>query len=425
MANKESIINIEKDTNIHLESEKLSRYFFCFIWFLYAVVYMAKNCYNGALASIVSDGVLTKSQIGLISAMFYVTYTPLQVVGGFVADKYSPVRMIKLGLLGAALINLVIFLNQNYYVMLIAWTLNGAIQFAIWPSIFKIISSQLVKANRIKMIFYISFSSTAGLVMSYMLAAVVTDWRYNFFISFVVLLAFFIGIHFFAKKLNPHMAHDKKEPEDEKKKALPEEKTKISTVRLFAKSGFFPIVISLTIAIIVSQSRSSLAPIMFVENYDNVSPSLGNILNVVFIFSTLVGCLIAKKATKKTKNEPKAMIIISLAMLPPLFGCTFIGTLPVFAIAVFLCLVAVLEAANTLLRNYFNLNFIKYGKSGAAAGLSNAGGSFGFFVAAYVMPRIAELFGWKTLIALWPMLICVSVIFLVISVRMVKRFKEL
>lgn len=63
-------IDVERDTNIHLENRKVSRIFFWFLWAAYAVVYMAKNCYNGSLASIVSEGILTKSQTGFITAMF-------------------------------------------------------------------------------------------------------------------------------------------------------------------------------------------------------------------------------------------------------------------------------------------------------------------------------------------------------------------
>lgn len=109
MSHADNQIRMDRDVNIHLESRGKSRAFFLFIWFLYAIVCMTKNCYNGAMASIVSDGILTKSQTGLISAMFYVAYAPLQVFGGFLADKFSSERMIKIGLIGAALANGVIF----------------------------------------------------------------------------------------------------------------------------------------------------------------------------------------------------------------------------------------------------------------------------------------------------------------------------
>ena len=48
--------------DIHLENKKLSREFFLFLWLMYSVIYMTKNCFGSAMASIVADGILTKSQ---------------------------------------------------------------------------------------------------------------------------------------------------------------------------------------------------------------------------------------------------------------------------------------------------------------------------------------------------------------------------
>ena len=136
MMRSELGIDIEHDVNIHLENRKESRYFFVFISIMYAVVYMTKNCYNGAMAGIVEAGVMTKSQTGLITAIFYLVYAPMQIVGGKAADKFSPEKLIKIGLLGGAFSNLIIFLNQNYYVMLAVWTFNAIIQFGLWKAFF-------------------------------------------------------------------------------------------------------------------------------------------------------------------------------------------------------------------------------------------------------------------------------------------------
>ena len=145
--------------SMHLENKSVSKKFFWMLWVMYAVVYMTKSCYSGAMASIVHEGVLTKSQTGLITASFYFVYAPLQILGGIFADKYNPEKMIKIGLIGSGVANLIIFCNQNYYVMLLAWMFNAVVQFAIWPSVFKIMASQLPRSERKKNAFYMSFCS--------------------------------------------------------------------------------------------------------------------------------------------------------------------------------------------------------------------------------------------------------------------------
>ena len=102
-------------SNIHFENRKVSRKFFALVWCMYVMVYMTKSCFSAAMASIVYEGTMTKSQTGFITAMFFLVYAPLQIVGGIFADRYDPHKLIKIGLLGGSIANLIVFLNQNYY----------------------------------------------------------------------------------------------------------------------------------------------------------------------------------------------------------------------------------------------------------------------------------------------------------------------
>ena len=414
-------IDVEKDVNIHLEDRNKSLSFFWFIWLLYAVVYMTKNCYNGAMASIVAEGTLTKSQTGLISAMFYLVYAPLQIVGGMISDRFSPERMIKIGLVGAALANAVIFFNQNYYVMMGAWIFNAAVQFGIWPSVFKIISAQLVRSERKKMVYLISFSSYGGMILSYIIAAVVHAWEYNFAVSAVSLLALAVGLHLFERKLTPFWKWDaplKAAAED-----VDAGLKKIPTKKIFRASGLFFVVIGVIFATTVNQSRSSLAPIMFVENYNSISPSVGNFLNIFTILASMSGTLIAGKFLSNVKNEVTVICIVYGFMLPLLAICRFVGVLPVPMIMICLCAVAAMDSVNATMRNYYNVHFAKYGKSGTVAGICNAGMSLSFMIAAYVMPKLVELYGWSALITLWPVLIAISIALNLFAIRPCRKFR--
>ena len=127
-------MHLLSDTNIHLENKRVSRMFFIFLWLLYALVYMTKSCFAGALSKIVAEGALTLTQASWINASFYFVYAPLQVLGGIFADKYSPEKLITIGLLGSAVANLVIFFNQSFTIILLCWIFNAIIQFGLWPS---------------------------------------------------------------------------------------------------------------------------------------------------------------------------------------------------------------------------------------------------------------------------------------------------
>ncbi len=421
METLQKTVNLDSDVNVHLESKKISRHFFLFVWILYTVICMSKSTFNGALSSIVSEGLLTKSQTGFITAMFYAVYAPLQIIGGMIADKRSPELLIKIGLIGAAISNTVIFFNQSYTVMLAAWCFNGAVQFGIWPSIFKIISSQLVRSDRKMMSYYISFPATVGLMLSYLLVAVVPHWRYSFLVSAVLLLFFGVGLHIYESHLNPYMKWDRFENIKAENVTMP---TSYGVKGIFLKSGFFFVVVAILFSITVNQSKKSLSSIMFVETYDNVSASLGNILTVVLLVAGLVGTVIAGKLVKHIKNQLLSMALICTVQLPLLFLCSYVGNISITFIVVILCITVVLESIEGLIRTNYTMTFAKYGKSGTAAGILNAAMSASYMLAAYVIPLLVEKLGWRAVIFIWLGMMLLSATLLLIASIKHKIFEK-
>ena len=63
--------NYVMNKNKYLESKRLSILLFIFLFLLYAVVYMTKNMFSSAMAIIVEDGFMTKSQTGMINAVYW------------------------------------------------------------------------------------------------------------------------------------------------------------------------------------------------------------------------------------------------------------------------------------------------------------------------------------------------------------------
>lgn len=410
--------------NVHFEYAKVSRRFFWFLWLTYMLVYMTKSCFSAAMASIVAEGALTKSQTGLITSVFYIIYAPLQILGGVFADKYDPEKLVKISLLGAAVANTVIFFNQNYYVMLIAWAFCALAQFPLWTSIFKIISSQLYYKDRKSSVFYISFSSSAGLISAYLVAALISKWQYNFLISAVVLFGLAISFHIICENVGDYMIPDvtfnKKEKKTEKDAGQP------STFSLFVKSGFAFIVIISFCRIVVANAVNTLSPTMLMESYDGVSAGIGNLLNILVLGAGVVGTVLARTVIypKLIKNEVKAILLLFAVSLIPCIVLIFIGEVSI-AVAVFMMgVVACTLTAATYLSSMCEMHFAKYGKNGTAAGVMNSATSFGIVVQSYGVALLADNFSWNTV-----MLVLVSVVLLALLLCLAvyplwKRFKK-
>ena len=404
---------------VHLENKKISKQFYLIIWIEYALIYMTKNCFSAAMASIVYEGVLSKTQTGLINAIFFVFYGPLQIVGGIFADRYDPEKLIKIGLVSSGIINLLLFFFHSYAAMLVLWGLNGIAQFAVWPAIVKIITSQLAPGDRKSGAFYIAYASIGGLLLSYLTAALITRWEYNFLVSGIILLVMAILWIAECRSVDRYMIADNQDTISRNKETVP----KGSVGKLFLRSGFIFSVIYFFFRTVVDQSVKSFSPTMLTELYPGITPSIGNLLNLLIIGATMLGAILIRKLYPKyIKSELTGVLLMSLISLPACGILILAGKSQLAVTVVCLCAVSCFLNCSTVLLNCGNTHFSKYGKSATAAGILNAVASVAFIFVNYVMSLIADLSGWKTVLQTLFGLLIVGTLIVCIAVPAWKRF---
>ncbi len=395
---------------------------------MYAIVYMTKNCFGAAMADLVAEGVLTKTQTGIISGSFYLIYTPLQILAGIAVDRYNPERLLKFGLIGGAVANVIIFFNHNFYVMLIAWCLNAIVQFAMWPAVFKIISSQLVRSDRSRMVFLISFSSAGGLLFGYIVAAIIPSWEYNFAISSAALFALAVALHIICRCLSPHVVADRDVlTASSGAIGVPTDLPKMSTWRLFVASGLVFILPVVVIRSMLGQSLQTIPPTMLMECYPSlVTPTIGNLLNTIIILAGMCGTLLVRTVLypRFIHNEIKGHLGFFVAALPLAAALMFVGRISMWAIIPSICILLMMMSACSLLVHYFNVYFTPYGKNGLVAGVVNAAASLGIVLQNYAMLPLADYLGWRAVTVSWFIMIALSAVCIIFAVRPAKRFHD-
>lgn len=413
---------VRSGVNMHIKDDRTSMLFFLFIAFLYSVVAMTKNCFSSALAAIVSEGIMTKSQTGLITSAFYIVYGPLQIVGGILADKHNPEHLIKIGLAGSLIANTIIFLNHNYYIMLGAWVFNGISQMALYPAMFKIVTSQLSLNWRRKGIYYFSFTTAIGLVFGYISAAFITSWEYNFLLSAVASLVLFVALDVVYRQVSKQM-----EPDETSKVVTQEQEIeKISSIKLFAKSGFLFLLPVCLLRYMVDNSIKTFTPTMLMESYSNMGVTTSNLLNIFIIISGLLGMMLVRKFffPRLVRNEVAMLIILFIVILPLTFVIKLTGKLDVWMIMVAMCATSALMSGTTLMNGFINGSFSKYGKNGTAAGLFNSASSIGVVVQSYGFTYLADSFGWSAVTTVYVIGVCVCIFFSLCAYPLWKKYKN-
>ncbi len=412
--------------NKFLRDAKKSICLFLLVFIAYALIYMTKNCYSAAMASIVDEGVMSKSETGLIAAMFYLIYAPFQIVGGIAVDRYPADKLVLIGILGAGISNFLIYFIDSYVGMIIIWSFNAIIQFGVWPGIFKIVSTQLKPEHRTSGIFYISMASTVGLVLSYLCAALIKYWKFNFLFSAVVLFiltaVFFIMYTFIDKS----MVRESSVTEvDEAPRDGESVKSKShSPWGLMLAAGIPFLLVVDVIHSMVNLGIKALAPVMLMESYEAVSPALANVLNIILILAGPVGLFISHTPVFRRLASPVAMSVLLGIMLPLLGVVAFIGKIHIAFVIVALTLIMICAGAMSIFFSYISRTFAQFGCVGTLTGTFNCMASLGIVLANYVFARVAESYGWQFTVICWVAVVALALLLALVSIPVWSKFKN-
>ena len=85
--------------------------------FTYIMICFARSNYAASIAYIVQEKIFTKPQSGLISSAFWVLYGIGVLFGGRLVDKFSPYKLIGIGIFATMISNIIIafyYFFSNY-----------------------------------------------------------------------------------------------------------------------------------------------------------------------------------------------------------------------------------------------------------------------------------------------------------------------
>ncbi|WP_153071282.1 MFS transporter, partial [Escherichia coli] len=76
------------------------------IWLGYALFYFTRKSFNAAVPEILASNVLTRSDIGLLATLFYITYGLSKFFSGIVSDRSDARYFMGLGLIATGVVNI-------------------------------------------------------------------------------------------------------------------------------------------------------------------------------------------------------------------------------------------------------------------------------------------------------------------------------
>ena len=410
--------------NAHTKEQKMSRTLFFVCWIVYAVICMTKNAFGASMVSIIGEGFLTKSLAGTINASYYVFYGGAQLIFVKLVGRVSPVKLINMSLFGALISMIGFAVADNFYVMLVLWSLTGLLQFAVWPAVIRIMSEYLVPEHRGKAMIYIAFAYCTGMLANYGAAALIlkfSGWRMIFNVFFILIVATTLLWIITAKKTVPMLENNTDTRKSMQK--VEDNGKKESTWKILVSSGIVLMLVPSLIRTMMDMGLKSWVPTMITENY-GTSPSFASALTTILLLVNLSGIYIVNFVYPRfIKNEAVCFGLCFVISLPFTLLLLKTGVIPVGVAVLLLTLVTTfMYSGHQLINVIIPSKFAAMNMSGGVASLLNAVASFGAVIATFGYGYLAENFGWTATIMSWSIMATVAAVFAFMSSGLWKKF---
>lgn len=402
-----------------MTKQKASTQLFWCLFFVYTINIIGKTSFSAATVALIDEAILTKTQAGFISGVFWLLYAVGQFAGGFVTNQMSCYTMINITIVGSAASNLMMAFTEDYFFMLIAWSFGGIIQFGMWPAILKLISTEIVASQRISVMGRLAFCYCLGSILSYIFTAFILatlSWNYIFICCGIITGISILGSLYAAQRLSP---------------ILREEETRTETASrmqgkltwdIVWKSELIFFCVLMLIKGIADTGIKNWMPTIMMETY-GASPSFTSLLSVVLLFTNIFGVVLCTKIYDRVRcDELITLRILYILIVPMLLLLLNFTNMNIYITTILMSgiTIAIYGSGQILQMNYPG-RFQMWGLTATVGGIINCFAAFGNVIATYGSGFIADRLGWNAMIIIWNVLI---ILFVVLTILMIPKWNK-
>lgn len=387
-----------------------------FFWIIYFSYYLARYDMNVAKVGLSGELHLDKESLGLILSLFTFAYAIGQVVHGYFADRIPGRKILMYGILGSALVNLLIYSSTAYWMIALLWMLNGIFQSTGWSITSKAVGKSLKRPNRAIGLGIWGTCYQVGGATAIILAGLIMEkygWRYSFLAPSILLL-----IPLFLIWSNKNMASANPAPSADSGK-------KTSTMLLSVLRNRNMIFIMLAYMFLgytrysfinwgIEYQNESLK-LNLVNSFINLSIlPLGGVAGVI-----LVG-FVSDKFLKSRRALSAFLILAVLAVFVSYF--MFLDTRSNFVVILLLGIIgALIAAGDNLIGTTTAMEFSKSDEEGHSIGVVDAFMYIGAIGAGYIDGFVIQNYGWLATKYLW---IAAAITGALVLLPLIKREKQ-
>jgi sugar phosphate permease len=146
------------------------------LWLTYGAFYFCRSNISAAVPGIGAELDLSKAEIGTILGALKISYGVGQLVNGQLAERIGARRLLALGMLVSAGLNVLFGLATGFYFLLFIWACNGYFQALGWPPTMRVAAAWFPPAMRGRAISVIGTGYQLTGAITFVIAGGAAEW---------------------------------------------------------------------------------------------------------------------------------------------------------------------------------------------------------------------------------------------------------
>lgn len=277
-----------------------------FLFFLgWVFMYADRNILSPVMGSIGEEWSLDKSQLGLMSTVFFAAYAAMQIPTGFLADKFGRVKVLVIGYLLFGVATYLSGIATTFLVFLMMRALTGLGEGTYYGSQYGISSTITPKKYRGLVSALINSGMAFGISLGFMASSYFTytlnkGWQYPFYVFAVPTIIVAILIAVFVR-----------DDTHKKKEASAEKAEKLDMKKLFTKNHILVYVL-IFCSLYGFFGMLTWLP-YYLQTVRDVEASQTGIIASLVPWASIPGAILFGFLSDKIKNRKPLIISLALA----------------------------------------------------------------------------------------------------------------
>ncbi len=357
----------------------------------YGLFYLGRANISVVLPIIALDLGLSLAEVGALGTVFFWVYGIFQFISGEIGSRVSPFRIVSIGLLGTAIINLAFSFQTSLIAMLALWGINGMAQSGGWSPMVRILAERLEPQRLKSASTLMPFGYVIGTAVTWTLIGAVAageNWRIAFWLPGLLLLlvlAFWRKAGIDAPKATPS-------------------RFRPATVLAEARGIAFIMIAAALVGFVRNGSLIWLPT--YILDTELIAENLVGMVAALTQVIALLGLLLARR---RVGSSDQVFVTAVLMFSAAGFGFLLLtASTGLIAIALVAFAIMMLNGAFGLAVTSIPLLLAPQGRASSIAGTVNMmatliGGTAGFAIGGLV-----ELSGWAAVFGLWGVLLLLA-----------------